>query len=1247
MATPATAADGPEPLVPITYATHSSSTAIAQTAHAVRFLREHLPLRNLLWRPSRAIQCLHLKSPADTTGTPIRTLQDIPVHLVPLATHDASDRRIPLLYRLPPVHLFFVACDDSDVYRAQVRNEIRNWMAALHHHMPPDYEGLRATVDGGRDVPAHLTPEYLIVLLPSGTSQAGSALNTNTGKMGRFYPINKGTVYEKLRADFNTSTTEHVLALPRVPASADDNDPAIWIELLARMKESTLASITRLVELQDRLAVSYDTISSTPTWSLCTSILRREHLVQTLEALGLVQESLTLYEQITAQLADPRTPGTTRLAPGGTDTGDDSLLLLGPLRKPYVAQLEKETISLFDLHSYLYARTSMLLGALGQVVPVMERTPAFIDTITQLLRPHTHTLARGFLETWSFSTALDAVEQCQAWLVEAQGEREDDTTMRACHAAKAALLELAVRQLVRIGVQIAHLPAEPPFAFYSPVPSDACEPGARLTRKEIVEAMAHRDVYDSQCRHLLQRTKTAAQLSGQVYRILRAQFLLASLERVRGAFSTALALYTELAQHPALPHTLALYAPVHAQRLHCLAALPASNDTTEAVMDALHCVCQLRHRPSCAADLDEMALLSSLRGTPDAAPATMVGYNGCAFRMAHTRIERHGDTVSMTVPIVSFLPAPLDVDAVHVWVMNYRQDQLQCTSAPVTLQPGANEVVLTCATPLHGYFHVQATQLALPHVRLESVVQSSASLSSLADAQQLEYTRPRLCLPADATAVRVRLSVPRDVRLDERRMVRLHLDSGAQALRVAHLTLTTMDDTRLAPVSEWRVVPGTQSAPPSSSDAAAEALSISAMPPDASWAWDIPITHMARDAPLELAVTLRYHGPDDEAPLRVWHRVLRVSLALPFHIHIQDFFRMDTLLSKLAFEALSAEPVRLCAPTVRAAPDSPIDVAVPAGGTPLWLVPHKTSTFLVQFTRRPNETRRTNPPFELSVSYRTAHDEWCGRVLAALAHVLAMSDALDWAQGDGLLLQDVLCEAGPSYEDAAWHRVLQRWCWDPKSARARTVLALVRRVYTSLATEAPDATAAPPDATAKVPSARAAWEASRTHLEWRTLRLPVDVPMVDIVNAVAWEAPPAPPLVLGEAREVRIHVTMSFGWAAHDEERSAVHVQYQVLAEHDTWVVQGAKKGTWILDTTQGPCERTIHATLRPVRTGFLLFPRVRIAPVAPTSRPIRCETYVTQTSPGLHVVPPHGPETYWVETRAPEWVEGAAADGP
>ncbi|WFD18362.1 hypothetical protein MCAP1_000564 [Malassezia caprae] len=1231
MASPARAAGSPEPVVLITYATHSASAAVSQAAHVASLLRAHLPLRNLLWRPSAGVQCLRTE-PA-SASVPIRTLRELPMQLVPLAAHDASDSRVPVLYRLPPVHLFFVSCDDSDVYRAQVRNEIRHWMAALHQHMPHDYEGLRTTVDGGRDVPAHLAPEYLIVLLPSSTAQV--APGASAGKMGRFYALNKGSVLEKLRADFNTSTTEHVLALHRVPVSTDDNDPVVWIELLARMKEATLASIGRLVEMQDRLSTTYDATSTAPTWSLCTSMLRKEHLVQTLEGLGLVREALALYEQISERL----TPAAS-FPPGGTDEGDDSLLLLGPLRKPYMAQLEQGSMTLFDWHSYLYARTSMLRGTLGQVVEVMEKTPAFIDDVTHTLQPHTHTLPLGFLETWSFSIALDAVEQCQAWLVEAQGERDEPTT-RAFHAAKAALLELAVRQMIRIGMQVAHLPTEAPFAFFAPATNTHAK-DARLSRKEIVEAMASRDVFDSQCRNMLQRTIQAATLGGQTHRLLRAKYLLASLECVRGAHAPALALYSELAQHPDLPHTLALHGPVHAQRLACLAALePRSAAWQEAVQAALHSLCLLRcHAPHHATGLDELALLRALAECDTAAPTTLLGYNGCEFRIAHARATRHGDTVRVTVPVVSHLPAALDVEAVHVWVRNYRQDQLQFTRAPLTLRPGVNRVELTCATPLHGYFHVQATQIQLPNVCLESIVQGAASLSSLADAQQLEYMRPRLCLPLDGVAAHARLTVSRHVRLDDRRTVRLHVDSGAQALCDARVSLVPQSEVRPMPATEWRFVAADE---PRWTAPAPDLLHLPLVPAHTSWAWDVPLEPADRSAQLDVQVTLRYRGQDDSQE-RVWHRALHAPIALPFHIQIQDFFRLDTLLSKLSFEALSDGPVHLCAPTITASSSSPIEASVPASGASLWLASRETSTFLVQFSRRPGEVRESNPPFELSVAYRTAHDERCALVLETLARVLSASEQLDWDDGDALLLQDTLCEA-PALDDDVWRSILQRWCWDPMSKRAHTVLDLVRRVAAALPAEGPDEALEAWDA--MPPAARAAWEASRAHLTWRTLTLPVDVPVVDVVNAVTWDTSSVASVMLGQPVSVTIHVTISWAWALASSDAGPVHLKYHLWSDCPGWVVWGVKMGIWTLDTTQGTCVRTIHTKLQSMCTGFQPFPHVRITPLSSNTRRIRCETYPTHASPGIHVVPPPDPLTYWVDVRAPDAPETPAIRAP
>lgn len=1233
-----------EAAVPVTYASNATSQATAQLAHVIPLLAEQMPLRNLHWRPSSSVQTLKpvTKPGGPSTMPALRTILHLPVDLVPLASHIPNSTSIPVLKRLPMVHLYFVVCDDSDVYRAQVRNEIRHWLATIRQHSPTDFDDVPLDE---RASTGPLPPEHLIVLVPppAGVFASSSTSSTSKGAMGRFYTMNKGTVLEKMRADFNSNTKEHVVALSRLPTSSKDNDPAIWIDLIARMKECTLASIGRLIELQDRVVSLHDTTRYAVHWSLSGSMLRREQIVQTLEGLGLVPDALHVYDTIEQLLSYALTSGRTRFTIGGTEVGDDSTMLLGPLRKPYMTLMAQNKLSLFDMHCYLYARRSLLLAAMGHIVPVMQRTSAFIATVTRMLRPHRHFLARGFLESWSFSVALDAVEQCQLWFHELYGDSPDVKAERTFHAAKAELLEVGVRQLVRLGIHVGHAPREEPFTFIESGAVSLFSPDAHISRPEMAESLSDKRSLDQHLRRVMHRTLQAASLCDQTARTLRVKYLLAHWHMHCDSMASARELWDELLAAPTLVHTSSyMYGAVHAARLACIEAQDEAHGDTwiQALTDAIQARCERRMQPMPA--LDEMKLLSMLVTAAEAQDrdATLVGYNGLAVHVCGDHAHRDGDAVYVDVEVRSLLPTSLAVDGVHIWLANYRQMQLQCSSEPCTLEPGVNRLRLVCSTSAVGYFHLQATQVRIQRIMLESITQSAPTVSTLSEAQQQEYMRPRVCIAADGDALYLDLRAPRETRLEARRSVWLHIESGRRALDSASIVLRPYGDVTL----DQEAVPTTVCAPPETqvSRAPTGNLVLHRLPAHSTCVVSLPISHLPRAiTSVQVHASCQYCSGAQHG---TFHTLLHAPISLPFGINIQDHFRLDTLLSKLALEAQGGMHVRVCAPQVTSDSDTLVRVRVPETAVPLRLAPRETATYLLHFEQtQPHQHRSADTTFSLTITYRTAADEAQSIALYVLATHLAHT-APDWAQGDQGLLERALCASvsnatfGPlTYDSMHWHNVIHRWGWRHDSERARQVLQLVQRIFADLADPSLDAMQLPltPNAAPPRPVQPRAWAASRACLAWRILTLPLDVPFVDTVNAVRIRPPMTSHVMLGEPMRVTFDTTVSFAWAKeHTDDNEPLLLQYHILSDYDNWLVWGTKKGTWSIDNRTQHSHYTIRATLVPVRTGWLLYPRLRITPMGPATRPFRCETYMRHAGQGIHVVSPPQPDTYWVDLR-------------
>ncbi|WFD29698.1 hypothetical protein MSPP1_000709 [Malassezia sp. CBS 17886] len=1072
------------PAITITYATHASPQSASVLSHVTKLLAAQFPLRNVHWRPGPETRALRPRAQrdAETRVHAIRTLQLLPVDLVPLSAHTPGDTRLSLLQRAPCAHLFFVACDDSDLYRAQIRNEVRNWIAALPAHMPADVPGM--------DAPA-TEPEYLIVLIPPVVAGAAAATGGGAGgkgAIGRFYTMNKGSVLEKLRADFNSSTHDHVVALPRLPASATPApaDAAVWIELLARLKESTAATIGSRIERLDAGVTECELRAADDDWSFCALCNRAERLIRLLGDVDLLDDCLALYDELDERLSAGLASGhVTFPRVGATDAGDDSLLLLGPLRKPYEDLVAREAISLFDMRCYLFARRAMLLGAIGRVVAVMQATPAFVASTAHLLRARRpRQLPPLFIESWSFSVALDAVEQCQAWLVEQDSDADDAARTRASsshafHVSKAELLDLAIQQLVRIGVRVGHLPVAAPFTYvFSARPAPASRDAPGITRKELCEAIVDVDVFDSQLRTLLQRAVLACTLCGHVYRQRQLQYLHVCLEMERGAYAAAARLLGDLITPGAERSWGSIAVELHAMRLACMEACgeAVGRPWVAALVDAVHAACAAR--PLRTPDGTETALIAQLRTAAGDADVTLSGYNGYSVRLAQHRAERRADDdgAFLRVSVVSHLSAALAVDAVSVCVADYRQAQLWFTSAPLTLLPGANTAIVFCATPAAGFFHVQATQIRAGHVLLENIVQDRAALSTLADAQQLEYQRARIFVPADGDALRVRCVRPTDMRTDVRRAFELELWSGrnhvvsvnlsvdvgggALAAREAtykctvHAADRSVDATEAAAGAAPPASTGAPS-PPSSPPAAPLQLTLHAVPPHSTARIVVPLALVPRSARFTVALTARYRTQQSHPDaMRVRTTVCPVDVSLPIGIHVQDHFRLDRLISRLTLES-GAVPVRVQAPDVQApASGSPIAACAQRAGPPTVIAPRQPRTHVISFS--PPHARRTeHTTFRLHVAFRTLRDECGGRLLERVARILARAGSWErsqWTPADFSLFLTELEGWVPSAVDIGqyastgrlvlkpnamdyWERCMQRWGWPAGGAQ--------------------------------------------------------------------------------------------------------------------------------------------------------------------------------------------------------------------
>ncbi|KAH6847129.1 trafficking protein particle complex subunit 10 [Chaetomium sp. MPI-CAGE-AT-0009] len=249
----------------------------------------------------------------DTTGGTLR----------PPAGGATKERRhqIPGLRRTPYLKVLLVRCDDNETYKSTTRAEIREWIKT-------NTTGTQGKTGSAEN---HDACEWLIihVVLPNSTAAtqpriSGKATESSDGKASSRWRGGSSTLLEKLRADFNGSTKGtpdrirqirigindvpyNMLprVVPAVPTGYTENEQDAdnaWADLIAKFKELILSSFDRRVTQYEEDIKERDAQRSLPGWNFCTFFILKEGLARGFESVGLVEDALVVYDELSVGL---------------------------------------------------------------------------------------------------------------------------------------------------------------------------------------------------------------------------------------------------------------------------------------------------------------------------------------------------------------------------------------------------------------------------------------------------------------------------------------------------------------------------------------------------------------------------------------------------------------------------------------------------------------------------------------------------------------------------------------------------------------------------------------------------------------------------------------------------------------------------------------------------------------------------------------------------------------------------------
>ncbi|KAK7733663.1 hypothetical protein SLS53_008129 [Cytospora paraplurivora] len=358
--------------------------------------------------------------------------------------HTAGARRhqIPGLRKTPYLKVLLVRCDDNDQYKSKVRSEVRDWIKE-HAPQPSGHGSKKDTHTAAEN---HDACEWLIIHVvvpntvaatqPRSTGHAGGKGGDGssdslpvTKSTGSLWSKNTTPILEKLRGDFTSAHKGNVdritqirigvndvpydilpRVVPAVPtgySETEEDAQAAWAELIDRFKRLILKSFDLRVTQYEEDIKEKDAQRSLPGWNFCTFFILKEGLARGFESVGLVEDALVGYdelsvgldaiiqEQAAADFADthggsllPFTPDLRTVAQKAMATATTGTLEfeeetvnlqskeqeptekfddipISVMKKPYRDLILANNVSIFDFRCYIFARQMSLLLRLG------------------------------------------------------------------------------------------------------------------------------------------------------------------------------------------------------------------------------------------------------------------------------------------------------------------------------------------------------------------------------------------------------------------------------------------------------------------------------------------------------------------------------------------------------------------------------------------------------------------------------------------------------------------------------------------------------------------------------------------------------------------------------------------------------------------------------------------------------------------------------------------------------------------
>ncbi|KAJ3896581.1 trafficking protein particle complex subunit 10 [Lentinula edodes] len=1113
----------------VSYSSTQSFLSSSSWTQILQTLQSQLPLRNIHWKSA--------------SRPSIRTIHELDVSLVNLDTiRDEHTSQIPTtVLERPLLNIYVITCENNDLeaYRATVKKQIKEW---------------HATVSPRKN------QEWLILHVVRADTRVQS---------GAFFTL-KGSVLDKVRADFNTDKRERCVQLVW---STGTNNPAAWAEFLNKLRDGVLSAFESAVIQREEDVRRSEGQRQMPGWNFCTFFILKESLATSFEGMTLYDDALVVYEELEISFYQVLKEKNlswfgTLITPLPTD---DSAPLLSISKKTYKDLILANNISVFDFRIYVLSRQCELLAKAGRLTEVCKKVGVFLSAFGRRLREIESEIPPLFVESWIYSSALSAVEQCDAW----SSSVDLDAKRPAFNAGKAELLELARNQLDMLGIETRFLPCKPPFSSALLVPRPENLPPKStesISNTQLSTALKDQDAFYDLYILTTNRAIDLYAKSGRRKFALKLHGSLAALDLHRGRLDTALATYNSLPAHYA-PHSwMSLEAVMLARALetHETAGKPKDREWIHVLLAFFKTYAESGGEEMLLHEESKVTYVSRLMSALETAvsnldtdlshpdhPALKVQVSSDAS------LDESRDGSYVEVTVHNHLPCPIPISEVSILLAGRDLERFRFASANESLAPGKSKLKLFCPIPCYGSFLLDSSEIRMRRLLLQSSHRRTGH-----NAKNTRYAvkdnNLLVRIPRDLLAFDVRLRQPPLVALGAPPSLLVVITTGRNAI------LTTSFNLSAASVTfDCQGVTSTTriTLPDSTSDR----ISLRDLPEDKEIELLIPHSDVSSFHSIKVVIEVDYITVSEPLITRSLRLTRVINTTLPVSVNVEDFFRGKRLFSKFIVSTSSHQHVRISNARLEPPDTESSGLKILACSSSnrgiITVTPVQPAQFLFQI----NSNGPVREALSLDITYRMLREEVEFVVEEAVERAIVENPS--WKMHRIPLVSKLIQMLEM---DASWVEIygISGELHIPQSPASddalREPIEIVQKALRSH--KHPETPTGP----------------------WHDIKIPVDVPIMNIVAAAQIRITQRDSaLYAGQPIPATLTVHSSFHWgtSANDRERQYV-MQYDVEEMVKEWLVSGKKRGTFIA-TDDGTF--TVPLTLVALHHGEFTLPKVTI----------------------------------------------------